>query len=73
MIVATVIVIENAIVLFYDKICDCECNNRKKIMLTRVTIFTTVNSLQDYSYKYIPTQFSITVCGDICNIKCNYL
>ena len=58
-IVATVIVIESAIVLFYDQICDCEFNKRKKVMLKMVTIFTTVNSLQEYSGKYTPMQFSI--------------
>ena len=42
MIVATVIVIESAIVLFYDQICDCECKKRKEVMLKMVTISTTV-------------------------------
>ena len=73
MIVATVIVIESAIVLFYDQICDCECNNRKEIMLKMATIFTTVNTLQEYSCEYIPAQFSMTLCDDIRNIKYNYL
>ena len=52
---ATVIVIKNAIVLFYDQICDCECNNRKEIMLRMVNIFNTVNSLHEYSCKYTLT------------------
>ena len=42
-------------------------------MLKMVTIFTTVNSLQEYSCEYTPTQFSITFCNGICNIKCTYL
>ena len=49
MIVATVIVIENAIGLFYDQICDRECNNREEILLQLVTRFTTVKSLQEYT------------------------
>ena len=72
-IVAIVIVIENAIVSFYDQICDCKCKTRKEIMLKMVTIFTMVNSLQEYSCKHTPTQFSTTFCDDIPNIKYNYL
>ena len=36
---------QRAIVLFYDQMCDCECNKRKEIMLEMATIFTMVNSL----------------------------
>ena len=59
--------------VFYDQICDCEYNNRKESMLKMVTIFTMVNSLEEYSCKHTPVQFSITFCDDICKIKCNYL
>ena len=70
-IVAIVIVIENVIVSFYDQICDCKCNIRKEIMLKMVTIFTMVNSLQEYSCKHTLTQFSTTFCDDIHNVKYN--
>ena len=48
-IVAIVIVIENAIVLFYNQLRDSKYNNRKEIMLKMVTIFTMVNNLQEYN------------------------
>ena len=73
MIVKIVTRIESAIVLFYDQRCDCECNNRKEIMLKMVNIFTMANRLQEYSCDHNPTLFSITFCGDIHNIKYNYL
>ena len=57
-IVAIVIVTENAIVLFYNQLCDCKYNNRKEIMLKMVTIFTMVNSLQEYSYEHTQTHNS---------------
>ena len=69
MIVGTMIVIENAIVLFYNQLRDSKYNNRKEIMLKMVTIFTMVNSLQEYSCEYTPTQFSTTFYDDIRNIK----
>ena len=47
MIMVIVNVIENASVLFYDHMCECEYNNRKKSKLKMVTIFTLVNSLQE--------------------------
>ena len=72
-IVAIVIVTENAIVLFYNQLCDCKYNNRKEIMLKMVTIFTMVNSLQEYSCEHTPTQFSTTFYDDIRNTKYNYL
>ena len=72
-IVAIVIVIENAIVSFYDQICDCKCKTRKEIMFKIMIIFTMVNSLQDYSCKHTQTQFSTTFCNDIHIIKYNYL
>ena len=72
-IVAIVIVIENAIVLFYNQLRDSKYNNRKEIMLKMVTIFTMVNSLQEYSCEHTPTQFSTTFYDDIHNTKCNYL
>jgi len=70
-IVAIVMVIENAIVSFYDQLCDCKCKIRKEMKL--VTIFTMVNSLQEYSCEHTPTHFSTTFCDDIHNIKYNYL
>ena len=72
-IVVIVIVTENAIVLFYNQLCDCKYNNRKEIMLKMVTIFTMVNSLQEYSCEHTPTQFSTTFYDDIRNTKYNYL
>ena len=64
MIVAIVILIENARVSFYDQICDCKYKIRKELMLKMVTIF---------SCEHTPTQFSTTFCDDIHNIKYNYL
>ena len=73
MIVIIVVVTKNAIVLFYDQMCDCECNNIKEIMLKIVTIFTMVNSLQEHSNEHTLTQSPTILCDDICNITCNYL
>ena len=72
-IVAIVIVIENAIVLFYNQLRDSKYNNRKEIMLKMVTIFTMVNSLQEYSCEHTPTQFSTTFYDDISSTKYSYL